>query len=601
MKTKIPKPTLLSCFPKRTWSQNLALAITFLVAFAYVAALSAQTSLSVGEVSFLAAESDSNGAIADGVTIVPWVNLAPGTVLKFTDNGLENTGGTSINNTEHAWTFTVGAATINAGTVLKFSYASPTAGKWNGPASGAVSADLGGTGATINAGISTSGDQFFVYQGSGATANIATGDPATFSGTLVSGINIGNILTTGNADSNGTYVPTSLVNGNAWVNGGNIDNAYYSGTRSGLTNTLYRAAMNGVTNYTLSNTVNASYDHTTSYAIGTTATIHWDANGNTAGNGGAGTWDATTADRFKNGASGTTFLRWVNSTAGNDHTAVFGGTAGTVTVAGGGVTASGIQFLTDSYTLSGGAITLTGSAPSLDAASNVSATVSSVILGSSGLTKTGDGTVRLSGANSYSGTTAVSAGSLLVNGNQTGATGNVTVAANSTLGGNGTVAGATSVSGTVSPGDSAVNGGIGTLTFTSTMGFGGTGKLVFTLVSPTSHDQIKNTSANALTLDPNLVVEVNIASYAAGAQAGDLFRLIDWTGAINPNGFDPAEDIDVLGGALGGGLAFDYSTFLSHGTIAVVAIPEPSRVSFMGFAMMGAVFGFGRFRKSRRL
>jgi len=226
--------------------------------------------LSVGDVSFLAAESDSNGA-----TIVPWVNLAPGTAIKFTDNGLENTGGTLIDNTEHAWTFTLGATTINAVTVHKFSYASPTAGKWNGPASGTVSADLGGTGATINSGISTSGDQFFVYQGSGATANIATGDPATFSGTLVSGINIGNILTTGNADLNATYVPTSLVNGNAWVNGGNIDNAYYSGTRSGLTNTLYRAAMNGVTNFTLSNAINASCDHTTSYAIGTAASIRW--------------------------------------------------------------------------------------------------------------------------------------------------------------------------------------------------------------------------------------------------------------------------------------------------------------------------------------
>jgi hypothetical protein len=188
-----------------------------------------------------------------------------------------------------------------------------------------------------------------------------------------------------------------------------------------------------------------------------------------------------------------------------------------------------------------------------------------------------------------------------VNGNQSGATGNVTVAANSTLGGNGTVAGATSVSGTVSPGDSTVNGGVGTLTFTITMGFGGTGKLVFTLVNPASHDQIKNTSANALTLDPNLVVEVNIASYAAVAQAGDVFKLIDWAGAIIPNGFSPAEDIDVLGGALNGGLAFDYSTFLSNGTITAVVVPEPSRVSFMGVAMMGALFGFGRFRKSRRL
>ena len=582
VKTKTPKPTFLSCFPKRTWSQNLALAITFLVAFIYVAALSAQTALTVGDVQVLGVTADA----PDSYSFVLWKDIAAGTQIRVTDNSFPSTAGTTLlNGNENNMTLTFGSA-LTAGTVVRYQDGiGATVSSGTAPT---VSGTLSGT--------ANDGDQVFLYQGT----SIIGGNTA-FSGTLLYGFNIANTswLTTGTATNNASYLPTTLSSVDANFDSANFDNAHYVGAQTGLTTAFYRAAVSNSTNHTGSDTFFTLSN--TGFSVSSTASVNWDANGTAPGTGGAGTWDTTTVDLFRNGEAGTTSFRWVNSSTGNDHTAVFGGTAGTVNVAGGGVTASGLQFLTDSYTLTGGSISLTGSAPTMNAASNVTATVSSTILGSAGVTKTGDGAVRLSGPNTYGGGTTVSSGTLLVNGDQSGATGNVTVATNSTLGGNGTVAGATSVSGTVSPGDSAVNGGIGTLTFTSTMGFGGTGKLVFTLVSPTSHDQIKNTSANALTLDPDLVVEVNIASYAAGAQAGDVFKLIDWAGAIIPNGFSPTEDIDVLGGALNGGLAFDYSTFLSNGTITVVVVPEPSRVSFMGVAMMGALFGFGRFRKSRRL
>jgi fibronectin-binding autotransporter adhesin len=582
VKTKTPKPTFLSCFPKRTWSQNLALAITFLVAFIYIAALSAQTALTVGDVQVLGVTADA----PDSYSFVLWKDIAAGTQIRVTDNSFPSTAGTTLlNGNENNMTLTFGSA-LTAGTVVRYQDGiGATVSSGTAPT---VSGTLSGT--------ANDGDQVFLYQGT----SIIGGNTA-FSGTLLYGFNIANTswLTTGTATNNASYLPTTLSSVDANFDSANFDNAHYVGAQTGLTTAFYRAAVSNSTNHTGSDTFFTLSN--TGFSVSSTASVNWDANGTAPGTGGAGTWDTTTVDLFRNGEAGTTSLRWVNSSTGNDHTAVFGGTAGTVNVAGGGVTASGLQFLTDSYTLTGGSISLTGSAPTMNAASNVTATVSSTILGSAGVTKTGDGAVRLSGPNTYGGGTTVSSGTLLVNGDQSGATGNVTVATNSTLGGNGTVAGATSVSGTVSPGDSAVNGGIGTLTFTSTMGFGGTGKLVFTLVSPTSHDQIKNTSANALTLDPDLVVEVNIASYAAGAQAGDVFKLIDWAGAIIPNGFSPTEDIDVLGGALNGGLAFDYSTFLSNGTITVVVVPEPSRVSFMGVAMMGALFGFGRFRKSRRL
>jgi autotransporter-associated beta strand protein len=53
--------------------------------------------------------------------------------------------------------------------------------------------------------------------------------------------------------------------------------------------------------------------------------------------------------------------------------------------------------------------------------------------------KTGNGTLTLSGTNTYAQETRVDAGGLLVNANQSAATGLVTIAANAALGGNGTV------------------------------------------------------------------------------------------------------------------------------------------------------------------
>lgn len=80
------------------------------------------------------------------------------------------------------------------------------------------------------------------------------------------------------------------------------------------------------------------------------------------------------------------------------------------------------------------------------------------------IAKTGAGTWSLSGANTYKGTTAVTAGTLLING-LTDPGSAVTVAAGGTLGGTGTVYGTVSVAagGTLAPGVS----GIGTLTLAS--------------------------------------------------------------------------------------------------------------------------------------
>ena len=61
------------------------------------------------------------------------------------------------------------------------------------------------------------------------------------------------------------------------------------------------------------------------------------------------------------------------------------------------------------------------------------------------LTKNGDGTWILTGANAHTGATSVTAGKLFIHGDQTAANGNVSVSANATLGGKGVIGGNTTI------------------------------------------------------------------------------------------------------------------------------------------------------------
>jgi len=76
------------------------------------------------------------------------------------------------------------------------------------------------------------------------------------------------------------------------------------------------------------------------------------------------------------------------------------------------------------------------------------------LTGKGGFTQAGSGTTVLNAANVYLGTTNVDAGTLIINGNQAGATGAVTVANGATIGGSGTIGGAVTVNGILSPGNS---------------------------------------------------------------------------------------------------------------------------------------------------
>jgi len=147
------------------------------------------------------------------------------------------------------------------------------------------------------------------------------------------------------------------------------------------------------------------------------ANVTWDLLSAGANNGtitgGAGAWDAATTNWSTDG--GVTNVAWSN--AGND-TAVFAGTAGTVTL-GAPITAGGLTFNSTSYIVTGAqTLTLAGATPTINVGSGLTSTIGSAVLfvigGTSGLTKSGGGTLTLtsSAVSTYTGSTAVNGGQL---------------------------------------------------------------------------------------------------------------------------------------------------------------------------------------------
>ncbi len=117
---------------------------------------------------------------------------------------------------------------------------------------------------------------------------------------------------------------------------------------------------------------------------------------------------------------------------------------------------AGAAEFTDNFYLNSNTAAFTGSA---------SMEISGLASGSGGnITKSGTGTLTLSGDNTYTGTTTASAGTLIIDGDQSAATGAVNINAEATLKGTGTIGGATTISGTHAPGNS-----IGTQTFVSSL------------------------------------------------------------------------------------------------------------------------------------
>jgi autotransporter-associated beta strand protein len=234
---------------------------------------------------------------------------------------------------------------------------------------------------------------------------------------------------------------------------------------------------------------------------------------------------------------------------------------------------------------------------------NSSTTVAGIISGTGGsLVKEGSGTLTLTGANTHSGTTTVTAGALQVGSSGSGSTGTgaISVLTGGTILGTGIVAGASftaQTGGIVHAGDGTAQGDYGTLSFTPVSGAGTfdfqSGSSTILGINPGGTSDLLNfvgNGSNSLIFNGNLTV----GPVSFTPTMTETFNLLDWVGLVSSPTFDArflassysgfllGNGDDNLGFDLpdissGAGYAWDIGAFTTNGSISIVLVPEPSR------------------------
>ena len=287
----------------------------------------------------------------------------------------------------------------------------------------------------------------------------------------------------------------------------------------------------------------------------------WDGNqlvANGSVEGGSGTWGSGTTNWTD--VNGTTNQAWTNNFA------VFQGAAGTVTV-NGAQTITGMQFVTDGYSLqngTAGSLNLVNGSmgnASVRVDPNATATLGVALNGTGTLGKYDSGTLVLNAANGYTGGTALNGGKIVVGNNAALGTGVLTAADGTALDSNAaislannvllngglTVAGsnALTLDGVVSGAGSLIKSGASSLTVNGSNTYsGGTQLAGGTLVlgnnsaissgalSVTGNGVLDSTSALQLANAVNLGAQLTLA----GNQNTTLLGAITGTGSLVKNG-----------------------------------------------------------------
>jgi autotransporter-associated beta strand protein len=210
-------------------------------------------------------------------------------------------------------------------------------------------------------------------------------------------------------------------------------------------------------------------------------------------------------------------------------------------------------------------------------------TVSAVLWNNGSITKNGNGILTLSGVNTYTGATSVSAGKLLINGNISTST--TTVSNTGTLGGFGTASAVTlQTGGKLAPGNS-----IGTLTAQGNVNFQTNSIFEVEIDTAASYDSLGINSAGTLSIASGAKLELINFGSANLITLNSRLQLIDYTGGTWNGGFftfgtEELSDSETFAwqdntwrinynDTLGAG-----NTSLSNGGsfVTLTAIPEPS-------------------------
>jgi len=198
--------------------------------------------------------------------------------------------------------------------------------------------------------------------------------------------------------------------------------------------------------------------------------------------------------------------------------------------------------------------------------------ISGAIVDNSGTNKTsvvkaGTGTWTISGANTYTGTTAVNGGTLLVNGNSSSATGNVSVSnMGSVLGGSGTIGGAVTVNANATILGGTGNAASGTLTLSGALTLSSGSIVELALGSGGTHSTLARTSGSWTFNSTQAFTFLDF-----GAAAGIYNNII--TGLAADPGTEGAWTVTNAGWVW----AFSYDGGLGPGNIdlTLTAVPEP--------------------------
>ena len=154
-------------------------------------------------------------------------------------------------------------------------------------------------------------------------------------------------------------------------------------------------------------------------------------------------------------------------------------------------------------------------------------TMGGTIIGGGSVTQSGPGTTILTGNNSYAGPTSVNAGTLLVNGDQSGATDLTSVASGATLGGIGTIGGDVTIAdgGTLAAGSN----GVGALTINGGLALGNASLVDFEFGQANVPGGPLNDLVN---VGGDLVLDgvVNVTQTPGGSFGPGVYRMFNYSG-----------------------------------------------------------------------